>query len=284
MSTPRAAVIQDLSGFGRCSMTLALPALSAMGVQCCPVLTAYLSSHTGGLGDNTFCDLTDQMAPVAAHWQSLGLAFDAILTGFMSSSRQIRLTRDFLSAFRRPGCPAVVDPVMGDGGQLYRTCTPGMRGAMAELAADADVITPNRTEAAVLLGVDYGALTLDREEDCRNWAGRLSLARAAQRGAQGRLPPSGRDRRGVLRPGHRGDFADNGLPGPGALPRDRRSLRRCPHRRAGQRDVPDRRGPPGGGFCIALRLADRGLDTPRREGLDFEPLLWRLGAENGDRS
>ena len=133
MSTPRAAVIQDLSGFGRCSMTLALPALSAMGVQCCPVLTAYLSSHTGGLGDNTFCDLTDQMAPVAAHWQSLGLAFDAILTGFMSSSRQIRLTRDFLSAFRRPGCPAVVDPVMGDGGQLYRTCTPGMRGAMAGL-------------------------------------------------------------------------------------------------------------------------------------------------------
>lgn len=284
MSTPRAAVIQDLSGFGRCSMTLALPALSAMGVQCCPVLTAYLSSHTGGLGDNTFCDLTDQMAPVAAHWQSLGLAFDAILTGFMSSSRQIRLTRDFLSAFRRPGCPAVVDPVMGDGGQLYRTCTPGMRGAMAELAADADVITPNRTEAAVLLGVDYGALTLDREEDCRNWAGRLSLA----------------GRRSVvlkgvsLRPGETGAVCFDGATGETSLI----TASQAPGRFHGTGDLfaAVLTGALAKGMSLTegvRRAADfvslcawrtTGLDTPRREGLDFEPLLWRLGAENGDRS
>lgn len=284
MSTPRAAVIQDLSGFGRCSMTLALPALSAMGVQCCPVLTAYLSSHTGGLGDNTFCDLTDQMAPVAAHWQSLGLAFDAILTGFMSSSRQIRLTRDFLSAFRRPGCPAVVDPVMGDGGQLYRTCTPGMRGAMAELAADADVITPNRTEAAVLLGVDYGALTLDREEDCRNWAGRLSLA----------------GRRSVvlkgvsLRPGETGAVCFDRATGETSLI----TASQAPGRFHGTGDLfaAVLTGALAKGMSLTegvRRAADfvslcawrtDGLDTPRREGLDFEPLLWRLGAENGDRS
>lgn len=284
MSTPRAAVIQDLSGFGRCSMTLALPALSAMGVQCCPVLTAYLSSHTGGLGDNTFCDLTDQMAPVAAHWQSLGLAFDAILTGFMSSSRQIRLTRDFLLAFRRPGCPAVVDPVMGDGGQLYRTCTPGMRGAMAELAADADVITPNRTEAAVLLGVDYGALTLDREEDCRNWAGRLSLA----------------GRRSVvlkgvsLRPGETGAVCFDRATGETSLI----TASQAPGRFHGTGDLfaAVLTGALAKGMSLTegvRRAADfvslcawrtTGLDTPRREGLDFEPLLWRLGAENGDRS
>lgn len=284
MSTPRAAVIQDLSGFGRCSMTLALPALSAMGVQCCPVLTAYLSSHTGGLGDNTFCDLTDQMAPVAAHWQSLGLAFDAILTGFMSSSRQIRLTQDFLSAFRRPGCPAVVDPVMGDGGQLYRTCTPGMRGAMAELAADADVITPNRTEAAVLLGVDYGALTLDREEDCRNWAGRLSLA----------------GRRSVvlkgvsLRPGETGAVCFDRATGETSLI----TASQAPGRFHGTGDLfaAVLTGALAKGMSLTegvRRAADfvslcawrtAGLDTPRREGLDFEPLLWRLGAENGDRS
>lgn len=284
MSTPRAAVIQDLSGFGRCSMTLALPALSAMGVQCCPVLTAYLSSHTGGLGDNTFCDLTDQMAPVAAHWQSLNLAFDAILTGFMGSYRQIRLTRDFLAAFRRPGCPAVVDPVMGDGGRLYRTYTPQMRAAMAELAGDADVITPNPTEAAALLDADYGSLALDREEACRDWAKRLSL--------DGRRSVV---LKGIsLRPGETGAACFDRTTGQTELI----SASQAPGRFHGTGDLfaAVLTGALAKGMSLAQgtrRAADfvslcawrtAGLDTPRREGLDFEPLLWRLGTENGDRT
>ncbi len=279
MSTPRVAAIQDLSGFGRCSMTLVLPALSAMGVQCCPVLTAYLSSHTGGLGSNTFCDLTDQMAPVTAHWQSLGLTFDAILTGFMGSCRQIQLTRDFLAAFRRTGCPAVVDPVMGDGGQLYRTYTPQMRSAMAELARDADVITPNPTEAAALLGVDYQDLALNREADCRAWAQRLSL--------------DGR-RSVVLK------SVSLSSEMTGAV---------CFDRTTGQTELVQAPRAPGrfhgtgdlfaavltGALAKGLPLAEgvrraadfvalcagrtARLGTPRQEGLDFEPLLRRLGEE-----
>ena len=161
MPIPRAAAIHDLSGFGRCSLTIVIPVLSAMGVQCCPLPTAYLSTHTGGFTGNTFLDLTEQMEPIAAHWAALDLRFDGIYTGFMGSRRQIELTAEFLRAFRRQGCPAVVDPVMGDHGRPYRTYTPEMCRAMASLAELAGVITPNRTEAALLLDVPYGDLRLD---------------------------------------------------------------------------------------------------------------------------
>lgn len=175
MPAPRIAAIHDLSGFGRCSLTIVIPAMSAMGVQCCPLPTAYLSTHTGGFEGNTFLDLTDQMAPVTAHWRSLGLTFDAIYTGFMGSREQIALSGEFIRAFRREGTIAVVDPVLGDHGRAYRTCTPEMCRGMVELAELADVITPNRTEAALLLGADYGAVRLDSEAACALWAERLSL-------------------------------------------------------------------------------------------------------------
>ena len=100
MPAPRVAAIHDLSGFGRCSLTIVIPALSAMGIQCCPLPTAYLSTHTGGFEGNTFLDMTDQMAPVSAHWQSLGLRFDAIYTGFMGSREQIALSGEFIRAFQ----------------------------------------------------------------------------------------------------------------------------------------------------------------------------------------
>jgi len=160
---PHVAAVHDLSGMGRCSLGVVLPVLSAMGVQCCPLPTAYLSTHTGGFEGNTFLDMTDQMAPVSAHWQSLGLRFDAIYTGFMGSREQMALTAEFLLTFRRPGCPAVVDPVMGDHGRPYRTYTPQMCRAMGELADRADVIVPNATEAALLLGVDWEQLRLDQQ-------------------------------------------------------------------------------------------------------------------------
>lgn len=174
MPTPRVAAIHDLSGFGRCSLTIVMPVLSAMGIQCCPLPTAYLSTHTGGFTGNTFLDLTGQMAPVTAHWRSLGLRFDAVYTGFMGSREQIGLAADFIRTFRRPGTIAVVDPVMGDHGRAYRTYTAEMCRAVGELVELADIITPNRTEAAILLGVDYEELRLDREADCRRWVAALS--------------------------------------------------------------------------------------------------------------
>ena len=173
MSTPRVAAIHDLSGFGRCSLTIVIPTLSAMGVQCCPLPTAYLSTHTGGFTGNTFLDLTGQIAPTAAHWRDCGVAFDAVYTGFMGSREQMSLTADFIESFRP--CLAVTDPVMGDHGRTYRTYTPPMCRAMVRLAEQADVITPNRTEAAILLGEDYEALRLDTEADCRRWAEALGL-------------------------------------------------------------------------------------------------------------
>ena len=85
MPTPRVAAVHDLSGFGRCSLSIVMPTLSAMGVQCCPLPTAFLSTHTGGFTGNTFLDLTDQMAPVTNHWRKEGVTFDAVYTGFMGS-------------------------------------------------------------------------------------------------------------------------------------------------------------------------------------------------------
>ena len=94
MMTPRVAAIHDMSGFGRCSLTVAIPILSAMGVQCCPLPTAFLSTHTGGFEGFTFLDMTDEMSKVADHWASLGLTFQAVYSGFLGSERQIGVVED----------------------------------------------------------------------------------------------------------------------------------------------------------------------------------------------
>ena len=158
MSTPRVAAIHDMSGFGRCSLTVAIPILSAMGIQCCPLPTAFLSTHTGGFEGFTFLDMTEEMPKVAAHWKSLGLQFQAIYSGFLGSARQIGLVEDFLRDFRGADTVVVVDPVMGDHGKVYQTYTPEMCAGTVRLAEHADVITPNLTEAALLLGVPYEQL------------------------------------------------------------------------------------------------------------------------------
>lgn len=163
MSTPRIAAIHDLSGFGRCSLTVALPILSAMGAQCCPLPTAFLSTHTGGFQGFTFLDMTDEMPKIAAHWKSLNLQFDAIYSGFLGSARQIDLVEKFFCDFRQARTLTVVDPVMGDHGEVYKTYTPAMCAGMTRLARLADVITPNLTEAALLLDLPSGALPSPRE-------------------------------------------------------------------------------------------------------------------------
>ena len=174
MSTPRVAAIHDMSGFGRCSLTVAMPILSAMGIQCCPLPTAFLSTHTGGFEGFTFLDMTDELPKVAAHWKSLHLDFQAIYSGFLGSERQIAIVEDFLREFRGADTAAVIDPVMGDHGAVYQTYTPAMCAGMARLAELADVITPNLTEAALLLGVPYEELPVG-EAGCREIVERLSL-------------------------------------------------------------------------------------------------------------
>ena len=158
----RVAAIHDLSGFGRCSISVILPVLSAMGVQVCPVPTAVLSSHTGGLGDPVIRDLTDYIEPALRNYQSLGVEFEAVYTGFLGSGEQVDCCLEFFKAY--PKALKIVDPVMGDNGRPYRTCTPELRCRMSELAAAADIITPNITEAAMLLEESYPAAPLTRSE------------------------------------------------------------------------------------------------------------------------
>ena len=173
---PRVAAIQDISGFGRCSMTVILPVLAAMGGQCCPLPTAYLSAHTAFPASEkaTFLDMTGQMAGTAAHWAELGVTFDAVYSGFLGSAGQIALIEDFYRQFRGADTLVLVDPVMGDHGKPYRTYTPDMCRRMGQLAAQADVITPNQTEAALLLDEPYERFPGD-EKGIRSWLERLSM-------------------------------------------------------------------------------------------------------------
>ena len=151
----RVAAIHDLSGFGRASLTVAIPILATMGIQVCPLPTAVLTSQTSGVDDFTFLDLTDQMGPMMDHWARLGLKFDAVYSGFLGSPDQSGLAERCIREFRAPGGIAVVDPVLGDNGTLDPTQTPEMVEAMRNLVRRADVITPNLTEAAFLLGEDF---------------------------------------------------------------------------------------------------------------------------------
>lgn len=153
---PKVAAIHSMAGFGRCSMTVIIPVLSTMGIQVCPLPTAILSTHSGGFGDMAFTDLTAGMDAYATHWHEIGLTFDAIYSGFLGSARQIEIVGRFIEGFRRgPDQLIVVDPVMADGGKLYRTYTPEMRHMMGQLAARATIITPNLTEAYFLLNEPY---------------------------------------------------------------------------------------------------------------------------------
>ena len=164
MPTPRVAAIHDMSGFGRCSLTVAIPVLSAMGVQCCPLPTAYLSTHTGGFTGYTFLDMTDELPKIAAHWAELGIHFDAVYTGFMGSEAQMDLAADFVRTFRRDRSTIFIcDPVMGDHGRMYRGLAPEMVPAMYTLCSRASLILPNTTEAALLLGDPMPGVTGEAE-------------------------------------------------------------------------------------------------------------------------
>ena len=143
--------IQDLSCVGRCSLTVALPVLSAMGHQCSVLPTAVLSTHTA-FPKPEVEDLTDRLLGFARHWQENGIRFDAVTVGYLSDPGQAAMVEHILESI---GAEAVLDPVMGDHGKLYSRITPEHIDAMKRLAARADVILPNLTEAAALTGLPY---------------------------------------------------------------------------------------------------------------------------------
>ena len=151
----RAAAIHDISCFGKCSLTVALPVLSAAGIETAVIPTAVLSTHTGGFTDFTYRDLTADMRPIMAHWQSLALRFDAVYSGYLGSFEQVEIVRDFIKMFRTEETLVLVDPAMADGGKLYQTFEPPFVEEMKSLCAHADLIVPNITEAAMLTGETY---------------------------------------------------------------------------------------------------------------------------------
>ena len=168
----KVAAIHDLSGFGRASLTTVIPILSTMGIQVCPVPTAILSTHTSDFTGYSFIDLTDYMEEHIAHWKKLNLEFDCIYSGFLGSPRQIKIVSDFVDHFGHKDNLVVVDPVMGDNGHLYGTMGEEMIVEMRKLVSKADIITPNFTEAAFLLGEEYKETTT--EEEVKNWLVRIS--------------------------------------------------------------------------------------------------------------
>ena len=148
------AVINDISGFGRCSITVELPIISALKVQCCPVPTSIFSNHTG-FESFYFDDYTDKMESYIAEWDKLGLEFDGICTGFLGSPHQIRIVEKFFERFKNKDNITIIDPVMGDYGKIYPTYTQEMCEEMNRLVEYADILTPNLTEGCILAGSAY---------------------------------------------------------------------------------------------------------------------------------
>lgn len=149
--------VHDVSCFGRCAHTVIIPVMSALGVQTVPLPTALLSTHTGGFDGFTFLDLTYQMTKIQGHWKKLGIAFDGIYTGFLGSEEQIGTVKSIAekTKYDNPSSLFLADPVMGDDGEKYKTYTANMCLLTRELLKDANVITPNLTEACILTDTPY---------------------------------------------------------------------------------------------------------------------------------
>lgn len=148
------AVINDLTGFGRCALTVAIPVISVMGLACCPVPTSILSNHTA-FPSCFIDDYTDKMEPYINEWKKLGLVFDGIYSGFLGSREQIAIVKRFFQSFRKADTQIIIDPVMGDNGKPYRTYTVDMCQAMKELVCYGSIVTPNVTEACILTDTPY---------------------------------------------------------------------------------------------------------------------------------
>ena len=277
MMQKKVLALHDLSGFGRSSLVPIIALLSAMGHQCVPVPTAVFSTHTAIAGYHVR-DLTDDIVPAVDQYEALGLTFEAVYSGFLNSERQIGSIAQAMLRLRAPGGVALVDPVMGDNGEVYATYTPEMCRRMGDLCRIADIITPNLTEAAILLGRDPRELPLDAHET-KAWAKALESeygARVVLTGVPGGGETVGvlccengrtaffeHARVGAYYPGT-GDIFASVLLG-GLLRGD--ALADAAKRAASfVRD------------CIAYTAA-RGTDA--MHGVQFEPLLHKLACEGG---
>lgn len=173
-TVPRVAAIHDLSCYGRCALTVIIPALSACGFQAVPVPTALLSTHTGGFDNIHTVDLEQSIKAVGEHLASVGVSFDAIYTGYLGSARQADTVAEFIDLHKRRDTLLLVDPVMGDGGRLYSACTPELSGKMRGLCARADIITPNLTEACFLTDSEYPELSGATAQEATRCVDRIS--------------------------------------------------------------------------------------------------------------
>lgn len=166
---PRVAAVHDMCGYGKCSLSAAIPILSACGCDVCPVPTALFSAHTK-FPEYTFHDTTNMLSGYLDAWQSIGVNLDGIYSGFLGSAEQVdtikRMYREYPKALR------LVDPVMGDGGQMYPTYSQEMCDAVKTLAKDADILMPNLTEAAILTERDYPGQHLS-DDEVTEWIGAL---------------------------------------------------------------------------------------------------------------
>ena len=148
------AVINDFCGFGRCSLAVSLPIISALKMQCCPLPTSIFSNHTG-FSSFYSTDFTKHMSPYIDEWVNLGLQFSGILTGYLGSAEQIEIVKKFISCFKGDDTITVIDPVMGDHGRLYPSYPVELSLKMRELVSYADILTPNLTEACILTDTPY---------------------------------------------------------------------------------------------------------------------------------
>lgn len=155
MNYKRILTIQDISCVGQCSLTVALPIISACGIETSVLPSAVLSTHTAGFSGFTFRDLTDDMPDICAHWEKEGITFDGIYTGYLGSAKQIEYVKNIIQKTRANDCLTFVDPAMADNGKLYPAFDMDFVAEMKKLCADADYLLPNITEAAFLTGVEY---------------------------------------------------------------------------------------------------------------------------------
>lgn len=153
----RIAAIHDISGLGKCSLTVALPIVSASGVECACIPTALLSTHTGEFRGYTVRDLSEEMLPIARHWKSEGVCFDGLYSGYLASAKQAETLTEVFDILADDNTMIIIDPVMADNGEYYSRHGEEMCAAFRRLCVRADIITPNVTEAALLTGIDYAA-------------------------------------------------------------------------------------------------------------------------------
>ena len=161
MKNPRILTVQDISCVGQCSLTVALPIISACGVETAILPSAVLSTHTAGFKGFTFRDLTDDIPGIMAHWERESIRFDAIYTGYLGSTRQIALVGEMFERLAAPDCVRIVDPAMADHGVLYTGFDAAFAKEMAGLCGKADVVVPNITEAAMMVDMPFVASGYD---------------------------------------------------------------------------------------------------------------------------